>query len=84
MEIFREHADAIGVVVLDRTMPGASGEEAFEEIRSLRPDARIILMSGYSRESTARRFSGTPFVGFLQKPFLPETLVDRVRQLLED
>jgi CheY-like chemotaxis protein len=84
VETFREHADEIGVVVLDRTMPGASGEEAFEEIRRIRADARIILVSGYSRDSTARRYSGTPFASFLQKPFLPETLVDRVRQLFRD
>ena len=84
VEAFREHADEIGVVVLDRTMPGASGEEAFEEIRRIRADARIILVSGYSRDSSAQRLSSTPLASFLQKPFLPETLVDRVRQLLGD
>jgi len=81
-EIFREHADAIRLVVMDRTMPGGSSPEALEEIRRLRGDVPIFLVSGYSQENSAQRFADRGIDGFLQKPFLPETLLEKIRDLL--
>ena len=69
-------------VLLDRTMPGAGGEYAFREISALKPDVRIVLVSGYSEESTERIFAGPGFAGFLQKPFLPETLLQKIGEAL--
>jgi PAS domain S-box-containing protein len=83
VETFSRHRDEIRAVFLDRTMPDVSGEEAFDEIRRIRPDARIILVSGYSEDQAARHFAGKDLVGFLQKPFLPETLIEKVRKALE-
>ena len=83
VEIFRQRADEIRLVLLDRTMPGMSGETAFEQLRGIRPDVRILLVSGYSEASTREAFSGKGLAGFLQKPFLPATLVGEVRRALE-
>ncbi len=79
---FRDHADRIGLVLLDRTMPGTSGEEALDEIRRIRPDVPVLLVSGYSRERAIAGITDEPGCGFLQKPFLPETLVEKVAELL--
>ena len=68
---------------LDRTMPGISGEEAFDEIRRIQPEARIVLVSGYSKEHAAKHFSASDLIGFLQKPFLPEALIAKLREALE-
>jgi CheY-like chemotaxis protein len=84
VEAFRAHADAIRLVLLDRTMPGASGEEALDEIRRIRPDVPVVLVSGYSRESALAQAAEQPGCSVLQKPFLPETLLDEVRKLLGD
>jgi DNA-binding response OmpR family regulator len=81
---FRENAAAVRLVVLDLTMPGAAGEEALDEIRGLRAEVPILLVSGYSVESSEERLAGRRVDGFLQKPFLPETLLERVRELLVD
>jgi PAS domain S-box-containing protein len=83
-EIFREHADAIRLVVLDRTLSGESGAQALEDIRRIRRDVPVLLVSGYSQEDSAQRFAGEHGDGFLQKPFLPETLLEKVRDLLEN
>jgi PAS domain S-box-containing protein len=83
IEIFRKHGEEIRAVLLDRTMPDISGEEAFDEILRIRSDARIVLMSGYSEERAAQYFAGKDLAGFLQKPFLPETLVGEIRKALE-
>lgn len=84
VEIFREHAQAIRLVVLDRTMPGESDAEALEDIRRIRRDVPVLLVSGYSQESSSQRFAGNQGDGFLQKPFLPETLLEKIRGMLEN
>jgi CheY-like chemotaxis protein len=81
---FSRCADEIRLVVLDRTMPVINGEEAFDEIRRIRPNARIILMSGYSEQSAAWHFIDRGLDAFLHKPFDPMALLERVRRILED
>ena len=83
VERFREHAPKIAAVLLDVTMPGIGGVEAFVEIRKIRPDARIMLASGYSAVDVAARFEGRAVDGFLQKPYEPEALIQKLRELLE-
>jgi CheY-like chemotaxis protein len=83
IELFERHADEITAVVLDRTMPNASGEEVFDEIRRLRSDAPIILVSGYSQKRAEQRFLGKGLNSFLQKPFLPGVLLQTLKNVLE-
>jgi len=83
LAIFREHMDAIRIVLLDLNMPGASGEDVCDEIRRLRPETKIVLISGYSQERSPARASRPWIAGFLQKPFLPATLLATVRSLLD-
>jgi two-component system cell cycle sensor histidine kinase/response regulator CckA len=84
IDVFRARADEIRAVLLDRTMPLTGGEEAFAEMRAIRKDARIILVSGYSRERAEQDFSTGELAAFLQKPFLPATLLDLLRSVLEE
>ena len=83
VELFRRQADEIQVVVLDRTMPDIDGEEAFSEIRRIRSDARIILVSGYSEERAVWDVIDRGLDAFLHKPFDPMALLERVRRVLE-
>jgi CheY-like chemotaxis protein len=83
LALFREHADEIRVVLLDLNMPGASGEDVCDEIRRLRPNAKIILISGYSQDRSPAHAKRPWLAGFLQKPFLPSTLLAKVRALLD-
>lgn len=83
VETFRAHIDEIRLVLLDRTMPVSTGEEALDAIRAI-SDVPVLLVSGYSEETSVPRFAGRSLSGFLQKPFLPETLIAKVRQILDD
>jgi len=69
LQVFREHAEDIDYVLLDLTMPNLDGEQAFLEMRRLRPKVKVILMSGYSKDDLTQRFAGQGLAGFLQKPF---------------
>ena len=83
IDAFAKNPGSIDAVLLDRTMPGLSGEEVVAELRKLRPDVRIVLASGYSEERASVDFQSDDLAGFLQKPFIPEDLVTRIREALE-
>ena len=82
VEIFRERVNELSGVVLDSTMPGMSGASVFAAIREIEPSARVLLVSGYTRDRDAQALLDRGMVGFLQKPFEAEELVEAVRQLL--
>jgi len=82
LELFREHAHEIAVVILDMTMPKLSGEEVYREMRRLDPDARVVLISGYNEQEATNRFAGKGLAGFLQKPFQLAALRDKLRAVI--
>jgi DNA-binding NarL/FixJ family response regulator len=63
-------------------MPALSGADTLEAIREVRPDAKIVLVSGYLEERVAGELAGRGLAGFLKKPFSPETLLARVREVI--
>lgn len=79
---YREREGEILGVLLDLTMPGMDGEETFHEIRAIDPEAKIVLMSGYSQKRARKRLEGQGLTGFLHKPFRPSELVQKVREVL--
>jgi len=82
VELFRQHADEIRLVLLDRAMPGVSSESVFRDLRGIRADVSVLLISGYSHSQIATEFASEELAGFLQKPFLPEDLIARIGELL--
>jgi len=82
VQAFERDRDAIDVVVLDLTMPRLDGEGAMTRIRAIDPTAAILLSSGWSEKDTAERFAGREPNGFLQKPYKPDVLVERVRGMI--
>jgi len=83
IEKFKKQPDKIMLVILDMTMPNLNGEEAFREIRLIRPNARVILMSGYNESEATNRFAGKGLAGFIQKPFHKKDLLNKVKEALE-
>ncbi|MFO0948443.1 MAG: response regulator [Planctomycetota bacterium] len=83
VDLFRLHAPEIRVVLLDMTMPEMSGEEALREILSLKPNTPIILSSGYNDLEECHPFNGQAHAVFLQKPYGPQELVEKVRLLIQ-
>jgi len=79
---FAARADEVTAVLLDLTLPRLGGEEALREIRAIRSDVPVILTSGYSESEIAVRFEGVQLEGFLQKPFRPADLLERIQLAL--
>lgn len=78
LRVYRVHHDAICAVLLDLTMPRMDGEETFRELRRIRAEACVILMSGFNEQEAGARFVGKGLAGFLQKPFTPDELRERL------
>jgi len=79
--MMRYHAAPVDLVLLDLFMPNREGLETIKELRNLAPDIPIIAMSGDTLAQplldVARRLGATDV---LQKPFLPEELIDAVNR----
>jgi two-component system cell cycle sensor histidine kinase/response regulator CckA len=82
-EVFRQHAAEVVLIVLDMTMPEMNGEETFREIRRVRSDVPVILTSGYNEIEATRRFTAKGLAGFLQKPFTPKELAQKLSSALK-
>ena len=82
VEVFRKHADKIDCVLLDLTMPRMNGEEAFRELRRIRPDVRVILCSGYNEQDVTQHFAGKGLAGFIQKPYILAALRAKLMEVL--
>ena len=53
------------------------------KLLAIRPDATVIVSSGYSEESVASRFANAKPAGFVYKPFTPDALLERISDVLE-
>jgi len=69
------------VVVLDIGLPGKSGIELIGDVRKLRPEARVLILTMFSEEQYAIRAIRAGAAGFLTKETAPEKLVDAVRKV---
>lgn len=83
VEAFRAAPERFNLVVLDLTMPHMDGEEAFRQIRELRTDTRVLLMSGFNEQQAIERFTGKGLAGFLQKPFTVHALREKLQHIFQ-
>ncbi|SHK64564.1 PAS domain S-box-containing protein [Desulfatibacillum alkenivorans DSM 16219] len=81
VQLFRQNARDIKLVILDVIMPGSDVDEALRIIRKSSPEARILLSSGYSVEGQARSLMEMGCHGFIQKPFDIEELAGKIQAI---
>ena len=82
VEKLQEHTPDVDAVLLDMTMPRMGGEDAFSEMRRIQQDIPVILSSGYTEQDATQRFSGKGLAGFIQKPYPPEQLIQKIAEVL--
>ena len=83
LELFRTAPSSYAAILLDLTMPKMGGIEAFTEMRRIRADLPVVLMSGYHEEAAISRLTGQGLARFVRKPFTSLELREVFRELME-
>jgi len=77
VEIYRERADEIDLVLLDMMMPNMSGDQTFKMLREIDASVRVVLSSGFPEDEISDDVNFNPNA-FIQKPFLPDELIKTI------
>ncbi len=83
LDLSRGYVGRIDLLLTDVVMPEMNGIELAEAHRRLRPDTRVLLMSGYTEEIIAKHGGITQDTNFLRKPLLPSVLAEKLREVLD-
>jgi two-component system, cell cycle sensor histidine kinase and response regulator CckA len=83
LRIYEANETGIDLVLTDILMPEMGGHELIERLRARRPNLRVLFMSGYTERAFTRNGSMPPGTGFVEKPFTVETLMRRLREVLD-
>jgi CheY-like chemotaxis protein len=78
--LFAQYAAEIRIVLLDLAMPDMNGEETLRELRKIRADVPIVLLTAYAQDEFRSRFLPGDLAGFVAKPFSREELVEALSQ----
>jgi CheY-like chemotaxis protein len=80
---FEENKARIALAILDIIMPKKSGKEASDAIKNIKPDAKVLFISGYTADIITKVGINEEGEYFIQKPISPQSLLDKVREILD-
>jgi CheY-like chemotaxis protein len=83
LHLAAKHHGPIHLLLTDVVMPGLSGRQLAEQLAQLRPDMKVLYASGYADRAIVHHGILESGIAYLSKPFTPETLGRRVRQVLD-
>jgi PAS domain S-box-containing protein len=83
LTVYDNHEGNIDLVLTDVVMPEMGGHELVQQLRARRPDLRVLFMSGYAERAFTSNGSMPAGTGYLEKPFTVETLMRRLREVLD-
>jgi len=78
-----QHAGAIDLLVADVVMPGMSGRQLAQELLRSRPNMKVLYLSGYTQDAVGRHGVFEDQTPLLHKPFTPDELAQKVRDVLD-
>src|SRR2546425_9392744 len=82
-DIAAQHHGPIHLLVTDVVMPGLSGRQLADQLARLRPDTKVLYVSGYTDDAVVRHGVLEAGIAYLQKPFTTDSLARKVREVLD-
>jgi len=82
VDLFRNKAGEIDVVLLDMTLPGLSGPEVLLELRRIQPEVHVVITSAYSRDRVLTQIGEEQPWIFVRKPYQLKELMESLRPFL--
>jgi two-component system cell cycle sensor histidine kinase/response regulator CckA len=82
IQIYQENKDNIDMIILDMIMPDMGGSDVYDKIKTIDPDVKVLLSSGYSIDGQATEILKRGCNGFIQKPFNLKRLSRKIREVL--
>jgi two-component system cell cycle sensor histidine kinase/response regulator CckA len=83
LHLSAQHDGPIHLLVTDVVMPGMRGPEVAQRLTSADPAMKVLFISGYAPDAMPHQDRLDPEVAFLQKPFTPDELAHKVREILD-
>jgi len=83
LRIVADHAGPIHLLLTDVVMPLMSGRELVQRLCGTHPHLKVLYTSGYTDDAIVRHGVLEPDAAFLEKPFTPQTLVQKIREVLD-
>jgi CheY-like chemotaxis protein len=83
LRVAETYSGPIHLCLTDMVMPGMNGRELASRVRQLRPTAKVLYMSGHTNHAALELEPETVPTPFLQKPFAPEVLLAKIRDVLD-
>ncbi len=83
LALARETDGPIDLLLTDVVMPDISGSTLAKELQALRPGVPVLFMTGYTDDAAVRHGAGEAAVALIQKPFEPQSLARKVREVLD-
>ncbi len=83
LSVCKQHPEQIHLLLTDVVMPKMNGRQLAERVKALRPTVKVLFMSGYTDDAILRHDVLGSDVAFLQKPFTPDSLTRKVREVLD-
>jgi two-component system, cell cycle sensor histidine kinase and response regulator CckA len=81
--LFDAHANGVHLLLTDVIMPGSTGPALFERLAARRPVLKVLYMSGYTDDAILRSGVTDQPAAFLEKPFTVDSLLRKVREVLD-
>jgi DNA-binding NtrC family response regulator len=82
IELFRANNPHVSLVMLDFELPGMNGDRVFDALAAIRPDVKVVVMSGHAEAEMTRAFANRTVTDFLPKPFSGRNLTGVIRSAL--
>jgi CheY-like chemotaxis protein len=83
VEKFKSSVNNVHLLLLDVILPKKNGKSVYEEIRKIKPDIKVLFMSGYTTDIVQKHGIFENEFNFVQKPVMPHVLLGKVRNVLD-